>query len=292
MHTFINFGHGQVPWFEAISEDTSIRKYNIHLSPANGIPVASYQSLMSAFSSQYNFTGLDCRGAWPAQASPRNNFNWNDHANDLISAVESQFNEPIIGMGHSLGGTVTLLAAKKRPDLFSKLIIIDAASLPNAALSYISGIMPRWLSFKAFKFIKRTHERQRIWESQEAFYDNYKNHSTYRSFTETAFQDYVKYGLRERSDGKFELIFNPEWESHNFRKVHYLWGALKDISHPTLLLRAENTYMYSQKMFDARNKHLAPNITAQTIPATNHLVTHESPEVLSSQILKWLQAQS
>jgi len=292
MQSFINFGHGQVPWFEAFCEDKSHLKYNIHLSPANGIPVASYQSLITAFSPQYKFTGMDCRGAWPAQAPPPKNFNWNDHANDLISAIESQFNKPVIGMGHSLGGTITLLAAKKRPDLFSKLIIIDAASLPNMLMSRVYGTIPKWLSFKLFKFIKRTHERQRIWDSREVFYDNYKKHSTYRLFTEKAFQDYVKFGLRKRSDGKFELTFNPEWESHNFRKVHYLWNALEGIKHPTLLLRAEHTYMYSQKLFDDRNSKIGANISAQTVPATNHLVTHESPDILSSQILKWLQAQS
>ena len=288
MHSFIDFGYGQVPWFELSSQKASSTADDIHLSPANGLPVASYQSLASYFEPQYRFTGMDCRGAWPDRPAPPKNFSWHDHADDLIASIESQYNKPVIGMGHSLGGTVTLLAAKKRPELFSKLIIIDAASLPYEVLSKFYQLMPRWLSFKLFKFIKRTYERQRIWSSREAFYANYKNHSTYRLFTEQALKDYASYGLVERPDGQFELIFNPEWESHNFRKVHYLWNALKGITQPTLLLRAEHTYLYSQKLFDNHNKKLNKNITAQTIPSANHLVTHESPEVLSKQILSWL----
>lgn len=288
MHSYINFGYGKVPWFELSSQNHSSTTKAIHLSPANGIPVASYQSLISYFAPHYRFTGMDCRGAWPDKSSPPKYFSWNDHADDLISAIESQYDEPIIGMGHSLGGTVTLLAAQKRPDLFSKLIIIDAASLPYQIMSNFYQTVPRWLSFKLFKFIKRTHERQRIWSSREAFYDNYRNHSTYRLFTDQAFSDYVNFGLEEQADGQFKLIFNPEWESHNFRKVHYLWSALNGIPHPTLLLRAENTYLYTQKIFDKRNNNLSVNITAQTIPSTNHLVTHESPEILSKQILRWL----
>jgi pimeloyl-ACP methyl ester carboxylesterase len=290
MLTNIDFGQGQVPWLHVAAQQQHSKHETIHLSAANGIPVASYQSLLENLTPFYTCNGIDSRGAWPEQALPCNTFTWLSHADDLIAAIELQHDKPVIGMGHSMGGTVTVLAANKRPDLFSKLIIIDPASLPFAALGPFYKRLPQRLSFKLFAFIRRTHNRQRLWPSTAAFIENYRHHPSYRQFTEQAFHDYVKYGLRERADGQFELLYHPHWESFNFRRVQDLWQALAQTTHPTLLLRAEHSYLYSQQQFDRRNRSLANNITAQTVPGTNHLLSHEAPRQLSEHLLKWLRA--
>lgn len=49
----------------------------------------------------------------------------NNFADELIEDIEKKQNLPVIGVGHSTGGVVTLLAAVKRLDLFSKIILID-----------------------------------------------------------------------------------------------------------------------------------------------------------------------
>ena len=289
MLTNIDFGQGPVPWLQLPAQQND-KLETIHLSPANGIPVASYLSLLENLTPFYACTGMDSRGAWPKQPLPSNSFTWLSHADDLIAAIEMQHDKPVIGMGHSMGGTITVLAANKRPDLFSKLIIIDPASLPLAALRPIYKRLPQWLSFKLFAFIRSTHNRQRLWSSPAAFIDNYRHHPTYRQFTEQALQDYAEYGLLARADGQFELLHHPHWESFNFRRVLDLWQALSQTTHPTLLLRAEHSYLYSQKQFDRRNRSLAGNITRQTIAGTNHLLSHEAPRQLSEQLLKWLKA--
>ncbi len=277
-----------VPWYNFDSEELLNTPATMHFSPANGIPVMAYQCFLSHFSNNYNVTGMDNRGAWPKQALPKSSFSWQDHADDLIEAIELQYTAPIIGMGHSIGATITALAAVKRPDLFSKLILIDSATLPSKAASMISANMPEWLSFMFFKFIKRTHNRQRIWPSKQAFIDNYRAHPTYRLFTDQAFRDYVEHGLFENEHGQFELTFNPHWESFNFRRVHYLWATLLKTAHPTLLLRAENSYMYSQDQFDKLNSKLPSNINAQTIAGGNHLAPLEIPKESANQINLWL----
>ncbi|MEM7359194.1 MAG: alpha/beta hydrolase [Pseudomonadota bacterium] len=288
MHSYVDFGHGAVPWLELDGADGATEQQTIHLSPANGIPVASYASFIESFPSSFHFTGMDCRGAWPGQPAPNRRFNWHRHADDLIAAIESKHTKPVIGMGHSLGGTVTALAASKRPELFSRIIIIDPASLPSKYASYFYDQMPQWVAFRMLPFIRRTHARQRIWSSREAFVENYRNHPTYKNFTDRALLDYAQAGLQKREDGRYELVFNPEWESFNFRRVYFLWAALQKVSLPVFFLRAENTYLYSQERFTQLNQSLGDNVLATNIPNSNHLVTHENPEALSKQIQAWL----
>jgi len=287
--SIIDFGLGPVNWLSTHNQACSESLPVIHFSPANGIPVASYQSFFDQFSEIANFTGMNCRGAWQHAATPPTKFNYQNHADDLIYAIQSQHQKPVIGMGHSLGGAVTLLAATKQPELFSKLVIIEPASLPIKFLHYIYPLLPLWVVHRFAPFIKRTHQRRTIWPSREAFIDHYKDHPTYRLFTERAMRDYADSGLVKCEDGQFELLFKPEWESHNFRHVFYLWNALHKTAHPTLLLRAEHSGLYSQAQFDQRNKTLQKNITAQMIPNSSHLVTHEKPAIVSQQILAWLE---
>jgi len=114
----INLHAGSATWLSITSSKAEANS-TIHVSAANGFTPACYYSFFTTFSSHLNFTGMDCRGSWPNIASPSNGFGMHNFADDLIEGLEKQHNKPVIGLGHSLGGAITLLAAIKRPDLFS-----------------------------------------------------------------------------------------------------------------------------------------------------------------------------
>ena len=237
----IDFGAGSAPWYQHPTNEVNAPL--VHFSAANGFPVASYQQFYNAFEQKLSFAAMDSRGAWPSKKLPSNNFSTQDFAQDLISAIESQYTEPVIGMGHSHGGLMTAVAAIQRPDLFSKLVLIEAATAPDHIFGHLYRHIPKWLLLKFVPFIRGSHERRRIFSSREAFYDRYHGHATFKHFSDAALRDYMQYGLQERSDGQFELIYLPEWESHIFCRVSPIWPYLRKMSIPTLMIRAENSYI-------------------------------------------------
>ncbi len=282
----IDFGAGAAPWYQQPSTDPDAPI--IHFSAANGFPVASYKQFFNAFDNQLSFTGMDCRGAWPSRKPPQGNFSPLDFAQDLISAIETQHTQPIIGMGHSHGGLVTLIAAHLRPELFSKLVIIEAPSAPDNLFGRVFPYVPKWLLLKTVPFIRGSHNRRRIFNSRQEFYNRYHGHPTFKRFTDPALRDYAEHGLREREDGLFELRFLPEWESHIFCTVPIMAPYLRKVTQPTLAIRAEHSYLYTAKQFAHYGKTSGKNVSTITMPDAHHLVPHEDPEGIAKLIQNWL----
>ena len=282
----INFGAGAAPWYQHPTNEPEAAK--AHFSAANGFPVASYQQFYNAFEQKLSFTAMDSRGAWPSKTLPTHNFGTQDFAEDLINGIESQHTKPVIGMGHSHGGLVTTVAAIQRPDLFTKLVLIEAATAPDNIFGQLYRHIPKWLLLKLVPFIRGSHERQRMFSSSAAFYERYHSHPTFKHFSDQALKDYTKYGLRERADGQFELRYLPEWESHVFCRVSPIWPYLRKITIPTLLIRAEKSYMYSSTQFAAYSRNLSSEVTAVTMEDAHHLVTHEDPQGIARLIQNWL----
>ena len=282
----ISLSDGIAPWLSRRSDDPHAE--TIHLSPANGIPIASYAGFIEQFNGDYSFTGMDSRGAWLDQVEPTNSFGLEAFADDLIEAIEQTYDAPIIGMGHSHGGLITAAAAVKRPELFSKLVIIETASMPTPTVGWLVTHTPKALAMKLFPIVRSSYKRQRIWPSREAFYRRYRNHATFRRFTERAMRDYVEYGLRQRDDNQYELSYHPSWESHIFRTVGFAWNQLRKLKVPSLLIRAEHSNLYSAEQFTQYNAALECCVDTVEIPGAHHLLTHENPIETAQFIQQWL----
>ena len=285
MQTLIDFGHGPVPWYSFAGASETVP--SAHLAPANGLPAASYESFIESFNGELNFTAMNARGAWASEPPP-SKFTWHDHTQDLIAAIESQHSQPVIGLGHSFGATKMIMAAVQRPDLFSRVVAIEPASTPSRLTDIVYKNSPDWLVRRIFPLIKSSHQRQSVWTSQEAFFNRYRGRGTFKNFTDRALRDYAKYGLQQLPTGDYQLLIQPHWESHIFRNVEFVWKHLRSLNVPTLLLKAEHTYMYTQDHFDKQCARLGANITASTIHGAGHLMTHEIPGQLSRNIRDWL----
>jgi pimeloyl-ACP methyl ester carboxylesterase len=280
----------EAPWLSLDTTGLNTKPEQLHFSAANGFPVASYQSFLELLTPQFNVTAMDSRGAWPVRQVPSKGFSCHSFADDLINGISTTHQQPVIGMGHSHGGQLTVIAALKRPELFSKLVIIEPASLPNPFIDMFYRQLPKWVLFKLFPFMRGSEMRRKIWPSREAFIQKYRDHETFTRFTEDALADYAQHGLFEREDKQFELVFDPLWESYIFRKVEFLWKFLRQTTHPTLIIRAEHSNIYSSEQFKHYNKNLPNNIHSIEMPNSHHLLPQEVPERLVAEIDDWLQS--
>ena len=210
-----------------------------------------------------------------------------DFANDLIQAIESQHSGPVIGIGHSQGGFVTLLAAIKRPELFSKIVLIEPASLPYQWIDLLYPHIPQKVLFRLFPFMSGSLNRQSIWNSKEDFHQRYRQHNTYKRFTDESFKNYMDAGLTPYQN-QWQLSFSPQWEAHIFTTVEFIWKYLSKVTIPTLFIRAEHSNLYSHTQFTKHNKKLPKLVTPHEIKDAYHLLPFEKPIETSNVVKNWL----
>jgi pimeloyl-ACP methyl ester carboxylesterase len=281
----LDFGRGPASWLERqTSSDT------LHFSAANGFPIASYDFFLKYFHNDFSILGLENRGAWGDQLPPRN-FTWLQHAEDLIAFLDyqrkKQHKGPVIAMGHSIGGTVSALAAAKRPDLFKALLMIDPAAIPGRILPAVAAIIPTKLRGQ-LSLVKSTRRRTPAWESRAAFIDYHRGKSAYRRFSDIAIEDYAQAGLILQTDSSFKLRFSREWEAHNFQHVYSPWQALRHIKVPTLVLRAEHSYLHKQHDFARNMAQVSPLVSHGVITGAGHMALQEECEQVVEKSYAWL----
>src|SRR2546430_5929780 len=97
----------------------------LHFSHANGFPAACYRKMFSFLERDFEIDYINAIGHDPRHPVTDS---WPHLVAELIERLEGR-REPVLGVGHSLGGYLTALAAVKRPALFRAIILLDSLIL-------------------------------------------------------------------------------------------------------------------------------------------------------------------
>src|SRR5260221_7697252 len=110
--------------------ENALDKPLVNLAYANGFPPQIYQAALEPLLNDYHVISLHARPLWGDSApAPESLTSWEQLGDDLLAALEEFTDQPVIGIGHSVGGVATMIAAVKRPDRFSRLVLIEPTLL-------------------------------------------------------------------------------------------------------------------------------------------------------------------
>lgn len=186
----------------------------LHFSHANGFPAACYRKFFGYLEPDFRVGSINCIGHDPAYPVTDG---WPHLVAQLIDHLGAQYRSPVVGVGHSLGGYLTFMAAVQRPELFKCIILLDAP-----IIGYFKGT--------AFGMLKRlglvdritpahaTRERRRDWPSTEEMIAHFRRKKIFRHFDPECLADYAALGS-VREGGRVRLLFDPEIEYRIYRGV-------------------------------------------------------------------------
>jgi pimeloyl-ACP methyl ester carboxylesterase len=263
--------------------------YTIHMALANGFPPQTYQPLLQPFIQNHYVVSLPPRPLWTNTPAPSTVNTWEDTANDLINGFRLHHLRNIIGIGHSLGGVATMIAATKKPELFRGIVLLDPTIFQPRLLWTLKIMRAVGLQGRMPLVRRALNRRASFSDAQEAF-KYWREKRLFSDWSDEVLWLYVT-GLTTRDgEGGLELAWSPEWESRyyatiftdSWRIIDQLEGLL-----PILVIRGT----HSNTFFEPTAHRMQRKIPAMTYAEVEggHLFPQSAPNETRAIIEKWMQ---
>lgn len=254
----------------------------LHFAHGNGFPSPCYRQMLQPLEAHFECSFIDKIGH-TAQFPVEDN--WNALVDEVIQSVKTQSNQPVIALGHSLGGVLSVLAALKEPALFRAVILLDSPMLSRVRARAVQVSKQLGLIDRVTP-AHRTRARRTHWEDRAAAFHYLKRRDLFKRFTDACLNDYVDYGMTHDETG-CTLRFDPKIEYQIYRTIpHSIAGYEKKLQVPTALIYGEATdVIHPADRRYMRRKH---DIQAYQIPGT-HMFPFEYPKETAALILSCLE---
>jgi pimeloyl-ACP methyl ester carboxylesterase len=254
-------------------------KPKLHFSHGNGFPSPCYRQMLTALEPNFECCYIDKVGHTPEFPVLDN---WEALTDEVIASVRRQSDEPVVAVGHSLGGVLNLFAALKAPELFQAVILLDSPLLSrmrqrgillSKKLGLIDNITPA----------RRTQARRRHWPTREAAFKYLKRRELFKHVTDACLNDYIDYGMTQDVAG-YTLRFDVDIEYQIYRTMPHSLAAYPSKLHvPSALIYGQDSNVIHAA--DRRHMKQRYGIPSFKIAGT-HMFPLEHPEATALLILK------
>lgn len=198
----------------------------LHFAHANSYPAGTYGMFFDRLSAYYDVRALPMHAHDPRYPVDDG---WRKLGKELGEELARRYKEPVILVGHSMGGILSLLTARKRPDLVRCVVLLD------------SPIVAGWRAYVLFLAkllrIQSRHspasasvKRRNAWPDMESAYQHYAAKAMFAAWPERVLRDYVNHGVEPEPSGGVRLRFSRETETAVYRTIPHHLGRL--MKHP------------------------------------------------------------
>lgn len=197
----------------------------IVFSHANGFPAGTYRVLFEGWRSVgWRVEAVQRFGHDPAYPVTSN---WPHLRDQLVDFVASLHAGPVVLVGHSLGGFLSLLAACRRPELARGVLLLDSPIVAgwrahSVQVAKATGLMKRVSPGRV------SRRRRWHWPSREAAHAHFASKAAFARWDPRVLDDYVAAGLEPAPDGGVQLAFRRETETAIYDSLpHHLPRVLR-----------------------------------------------------------------
>jgi len=186
------------------------------------------------------------------------------HAADCAAVVEAVSGEPVVVVGHSMGGFVATVLAATRPDLVRSLVLVDGG-LPFAAAdeaATLTGLKPIVQRLQT----SYTRVEYRAW---------FRDHPAFTRDYSPEVEAYADYDLPEDPGRPSVVPEVVEVDQLDLLRSAAFADALERQTHPRLFLHAARGFaddppgLYPQPTVDAYALRW-PDLDVRPVPDVNH----------------------
>ncbi len=242
----------------------------------------SWDRIARAFTDDYHVVALDLRGHGDSDPTPGGNYGLPDIALDVVRVIEAT-GSPAIVVGHSYGGSVSLVAAGTFPEHFRALVALEGTHSLNPP--QFESVGPAWLRSWADRLRDFETQTPRVYPDLEAAARRMLEANP--RLPADFLPHLAKFASRPVDGGyvwKYDFWVNGR-TSMELRRSE-LPGFWRAVACPVLLLNGEDSRVRSRQHPDA-GKYLR-DLRSATIEGAGHWMHHDQPEAVISQIRRFL----
>jgi len=193
----------------------------LHFVHANSFPAGTYRVFFDHLDRYYDVRALPVHAHNPAY--PVSN-GWPALVRELLDELSSRYSEPVVLVGHSMGGMLSLMAAKVRPDLVRAVVLLDSPVVAGWR-ALLLRIAKRVGIDKRFSPAQFSEKRRNLWSDAQAAYEHYAAKPMFAAWAPEVLRDYVEHGLVPHPGG-VTLRFTRETETAVYRTLPHHLGRM------------------------------------------------------------------
>jgi pimeloyl-ACP methyl ester carboxylesterase len=230
------------------------------------------------FRDDYHIIAPDLRGHGDSQWMIGGSYNQIDYVYDIAQLLHQKEMSPVTVIGHSLGGSISLLYTSLYPETVDKLISIEGMGPPPSMLEDrlnqpMSSRLDNWI-----KDLRKLSSRMvKKYDSLEDAFQRMQAENPHLS--EEQARHLTIHGSTQNEDGTFS------WKFDNYVRTfppvgipqEDQWSMFERITCPTLLVRGLESWA-SDPVKDGRTKNFNTRIEVEAFADAGHWVHHDQLE--------------
>lgn len=256
---------------------------------ATGFNAMTYQSMLAPLGLRQRVAALDMRGHGRSTmpAKPGRMKSWHRYRDDVIEWLEKEAPNGVVLSGHSMGATVALLVAGKRPDLVKGLVLADPVIMPRVYYFWKHIFPPvTWIANRNM-LARGAKKRRAEFPAFRDALESYTGRGAFASWREPFLADYLLDGIdrvdhnsAQSEDQTWRLTCDPKWESATFSaQRNQPWRALRKVRKhkiPIIVLRPNRSSVITPKV---RAQIILMNqaLMMKGVRGTSHFLPMEAP---------------
>jgi pimeloyl-ACP methyl ester carboxylesterase len=199
-------------------------------------------------------------------------YSWHGFGDDVLAVTRHlglAGRADLLAAGHSKGGAALLLAEAQAPGTYARVWAYEPIVFESEV-----PLEPQ----DDFFLARSARKRRNVWSSPDEAYKSYASKPPLNVMTPRSLRAYVDYGLRETSDGTFELKCRPEVEARVYAMGpnHGAWNVLPNIGASVLVACGERSNSIDAALA-ARIASRLPRGRVEVFAGLGHFGPQEDP---------------
>jgi len=253
---------------------------------ANGYPPECYHPLLSHLAETHHVTAMLQRPLWP-DSDPDEIKDWLPLTDDLFHYMAAHHPDPLVCVGHSMGGTALLRAALREPERFKAIVLLDPVLLPPFVVFFWNVMRKLKIGEQWHPFLKAARKRRQQFDDLERLYQGYRRKSVFKYIDDEALRAYVEGIACPMEGGGYQLCYSAKWEVHIYKISIWrdmdIWRGLPMFELPTLIIRGAETDTFWERT-GKLVKRKQPKIQVEALEKSTHLLALERPNAIANRI--------